>query len=163
MAKHTLSEAVKLTGKSRSTIHRRMADGQLSYERNDNGVRVVDTSELIRVFGELKPDMKLDTVCETVSKTRDETRNETGETSFLREKVELLEQRIEELRQDKERDREEYKRRDETQQAEKQKLLTLLERSQMQLDGTHLQIEDTRRRRTLWQRFRAVFIAQETV
>ena len=78
--------------------------------------------------------MKLDTVSETVSKTRDETPNETGETSFLREKVKLLEQRIEELRQDKEHDREEYKRREEILQAEKQKLLTLLERSQMQLE-----------------------------
>ena len=29
-----------------------MEDGQFSYKRNDNGVRVVDTSELIRVLGE---------------------------------------------------------------------------------------------------------------
>lgn len=32
-----------------------------------------------------------------------------------------------------------------------------------QLDRAYLQIEDMRRRRTVWQRLRAVFIAQETV
>lgn len=45
----TIAEAIKLTGKSRSTIQRYIAAGKLS--KTDKGI---DTSELIRVFGELQ-------------------------------------------------------------------------------------------------------------
>lgn len=55
MAKVNLSHAAKLTGKNRTTIWRHINSGRLSYERDRDGLPFVDTSELIRVYGELKP------------------------------------------------------------------------------------------------------------
>lgn len=49
MAQVNISQAAKLVGKSRTTIHRKINKGELSIS---NGL--IDTSELIRVFGELK-------------------------------------------------------------------------------------------------------------
>jgi hypothetical protein len=55
MAKVNLSQAAKLTGKNRTTIWRHIHSGKLSIERDRDGLPFVDTSELIRVYGELKP------------------------------------------------------------------------------------------------------------
>lgn len=51
MAKVGVTRAVKLTGKSKSTIQRAMKDGKLSFETGSNNRRVIDVSELERVFG----------------------------------------------------------------------------------------------------------------
>lgn len=55
MAWHTVQEAQKLTGKSRRTLYRDMASGRLSWEPEGDQARRLETSELIRVYGELKP------------------------------------------------------------------------------------------------------------
>lgn len=55
MAKVNLSQAAKLTGKNRTTIWRHIHSGKLSIERDRDGLPFVDTSELIRVYGELEP------------------------------------------------------------------------------------------------------------
>ncbi len=51
MAKVTLQRAAELTGKARSTIHRAMKSGKLSFERDATGTRLIDVAELERVFG----------------------------------------------------------------------------------------------------------------
>ncbi len=51
MAKVGATEAEKLTGVNRSTIHRAMKSGKLSYETDENGHKKIDVSELERVFG----------------------------------------------------------------------------------------------------------------
>jgi chromosome segregation ATPase len=51
MAKVGAQKAAALTGKSKSTIQRAMNDGKLSYDLDTNGYRVVDVSELERVYG----------------------------------------------------------------------------------------------------------------
>ena len=51
MAKVGAKRAAELTGKSKSTIQRAMKSGKVSYEVLDNNRRVVDVSELERVFG----------------------------------------------------------------------------------------------------------------
>lgn len=51
MAKVGAQRAAELTGKSKSTIQRAMDGGKLSFEVADNGRRVIDVSELERVFG----------------------------------------------------------------------------------------------------------------
>ncbi|NBX66681.1 MAG: entry exclusion 1 domain-containing protein [Proteobacteria bacterium] len=51
MAKVGAQRAAELTGKSKSTIQRAMNAGKLSYEIDANGRRLVDVSELERVFG----------------------------------------------------------------------------------------------------------------
>jgi hypothetical protein len=45
-----LSEASRLTGKPRSTIHRAMASGRLSYTLGADGARLIDPAELGRVW-----------------------------------------------------------------------------------------------------------------
>lgn len=53
MAKLNLSQAAKAVGKNRTTIWRHINTGKLSSERNNDGNPVVDTSELLRVYGEI--------------------------------------------------------------------------------------------------------------
>lgn len=54
MAWHSVRQALKLTGKARSTLYRDMAKGRVSYRTEPDGSRSVETSELIRVYGELR-------------------------------------------------------------------------------------------------------------
>jgi hypothetical protein len=54
MAKISISEAARLTGKSRTTLHRLIKTGELSTCHGARNARMVDVSELIRVFGPLK-------------------------------------------------------------------------------------------------------------
>lgn len=51
MAKVGAQRAAVLTGKSKSTIQRAMNSGKLSFELDQNKRRVIDVSELERVFG----------------------------------------------------------------------------------------------------------------
>lgn len=48
----TISEAARLYGKARSTIHRAIAAGRLSCSVRGDGVRVIQLAELIRLWGE---------------------------------------------------------------------------------------------------------------
>lgn len=54
MAKVSISEAARLTGKSRTTLHRLIKTGELSTCHGTRNARLVDISELIRVFGPLE-------------------------------------------------------------------------------------------------------------
>jgi len=49
----SISEAAELTGKTRRTIQRHVASGKLSRSVADGGRVGVDTSELMRVYGQL--------------------------------------------------------------------------------------------------------------
>ena len=53
MTKVSISEAARLTGKSRTTLHRLIKTGELSTCHGARNARMVDVSELIRVFGPL--------------------------------------------------------------------------------------------------------------
>jgi hypothetical protein len=48
----TISQAARLYGKARSTIHRAIGAGRLSSSVRGDGVRVIDLSELLRLWGE---------------------------------------------------------------------------------------------------------------
>lgn len=54
MAKVSISEAARLTGKSRTTLHRLIKTGELSTCYGERNTRMVDVSELLRVFGTLE-------------------------------------------------------------------------------------------------------------
>lgn len=54
MAWHSVTDAQKLTGKSRRTLYRDMAEGRITWEVRDNNRRYIETSELLRVYGSLK-------------------------------------------------------------------------------------------------------------
>ena len=53
MAKINISQAAKMTGKTRTTIYKKIKSGELSAELGSDGNRLIDTAELLRVFGEL--------------------------------------------------------------------------------------------------------------
>lgn len=53
MAKVSISEAARLTGKSRTTLHRLIKAGELSTCAGVRNAKMVDISELIRVFGDI--------------------------------------------------------------------------------------------------------------
>ena len=56
MAKVSISEAARLVKVSRPTIYKMINSGKLSYTsvvKHGKGIKVIDTSELIRVFGSL--------------------------------------------------------------------------------------------------------------
>lgn len=56
MAQLSVSAAARAVGKDRGTIHRYIKSGKLSTTRDAAGNTVVETSELLRVFGALKGD-----------------------------------------------------------------------------------------------------------
>ena len=51
MARVSISEAARLTGKSRTTLHRLIKAGDLSTCSGERNAKMVDTLELLRVFG----------------------------------------------------------------------------------------------------------------
>lgn len=53
MAKISISEASRLTGKSRTTLHRLIKAGELSSCSGVRNTKLLDTSEILRVFGTL--------------------------------------------------------------------------------------------------------------
>jgi len=53
MAQVSISEAARLTGKSRKTLHTYISSGKLTKVTDNQGKPKIDTSELIRVFGNL--------------------------------------------------------------------------------------------------------------
>jgi hypothetical protein len=82
MAKLNLSQAAKVVGRNRTTLWRHINSGKLSSERDRDGNPWVDTSELMRVYGELK------TVATQNSKIKQH--NETLTNSELIAVIELL-------------------------------------------------------------------------
>lgn len=85
MPKFTVAELSKKYGIARTSIYDRMKNGTISYEIDDKNRKVIDLSEMQRVYGtpDSKPTSKADST---------ETDNTT---------IELYKQLIEELRQDK--------------------------------------------------------------
>jgi len=56
MALLSISAAARASGKDRNTVKRYLKDGRLSSSKDASGNVVIDTSELVRVFGALKSD-----------------------------------------------------------------------------------------------------------
>ena len=77
MAELTLRDAAKQVGVSRATIYRAVSEGRLSATvRPHDGQKVVDTAELLRVFGSLKPRQ-----AETAGETAPRDRTRQAETA----------------------------------------------------------------------------------
>jgi len=100
MAKLNISQSARAVGVARITIQRYMAKGKLHWEANGAGKKVIDTAELLRVFGELKSDGDTPN---TMKQRSGKIQQDTPEkVLLLEEKVTSLEERITELKQDKE-------------------------------------------------------------
>lgn len=101
MALVSISEAARLTGKARSTLHKYIKQGRLSTTTDQNtGKKNIETSELIRVFGNISnlSATASDNVT-SVSKLQQETLNDT---QSLQAKLQLLEQENTHLKAEKE-------------------------------------------------------------
>lgn len=101
MALVSISEAARLTGKARSTLHKYIKQGKLSTTTDQNtGNKSIETSELIRVFGKISNSPTTDSDGVTnVSKLQKETPNTT---QSLQIKLQLLEQENAHLKAEKE-------------------------------------------------------------
>ena len=98
MAKVTVTEAARLAGIARQHLYRAYINtGKLSIDKDFNGRPVVDTSELLRVFGELKVSLDDDERRheETVKKTNENIVSH-HENNAKDEVISLLRQELEE-------------------------------------------------------------------
>jgi len=101
MALVSISEAARLTGKARSTLHKYIKQGKLSTTTDQiTSNKSLDTSELIRVFGKISTLKTTDSDSVTSeSKLQHATHNET---QSLQIKLQLLEQENTHLKAQKE-------------------------------------------------------------
>ena len=87
MAQLSISDAAKLVERDRKTLYRLIKEGRLSATQDATGARQVETSELLRVFGEIKqPETLSETPRDsraTVSMRQHETPNETVRVALL--------------------------------------------------------------------------------
>ena len=97
MACHTISEAATITGVNRRTIYRYIKSGKLSPTVTHDNKTVIDTSELLRVFGSLsQPEA---TECPTGSQdnTPEYVAKILAEMSQMRSEIERLTGKVNEL------------------------------------------------------------------
>jgi hypothetical protein len=143
MTKLSLIKAAELTGKSASTIHRAMKAGRLSFDINDHGERTVDASELFRVFPPKASE-------ETLEELRDDTSSNIARHAMQLENMEvelraertknaLLEQLLDEMRQERQAER-----------REKERLLSILEKHTLLLPKSQ---EETPQKKKRWWHF----------
>ncbi len=81
MARVSISEAARLTGKSRTTLHRLIKAGDLSTCSGERNAKMVDTSELLRVFGPFAP-VSVEQEEEQVSGQRDTVTSDHNEQAI---------------------------------------------------------------------------------
>ena len=104
MPELNLSQAARLYGKSRMTLHRHCGSGRITSRLSDDGQRLIDLSELIRVYGEppnrVTPDTpskpsRRDTPGDTPQSERDDLL--LRELQTLREQVTQLQEEVRKL------------------------------------------------------------------
>ena len=124
MSKLTLTEAVKVISVSQATLYRDLKKGKVSFETDGKGRRLIDVSELERVYGELKtPEQS-----EKGSENTAEAINYTSQTVSLtnndyQNKIARLETQVQDLKDQITAERE-----------EKTKLINLADRLQKQTE-----------------------------
>ncbi len=90
MAKVGAQRAAELTGRSKSTIQRAMKSGKISFEKDQNGRRVIDVSELERAFG-------LKQIEQSVQAQAEQELEKAGsmlETERMKMRVRMLEEQL---------------------------------------------------------------------
>jgi hypothetical protein len=95
MAWHTVKEAQQLTGKSRRTLYRDMSVGRLSWESDGDNARRLETSELIRAYGALKPLAQPD----SEKTAHGGTNLGTSDSALILAELKALREEVAELRQ----------------------------------------------------------------
>ena len=95
MAKVGAQRAAELTGKSKSTIQRAMNSGKLSYEMDANSRRIIDVSELERVFGLSSPSSQNNSSVSVEAELKKAT--DMLEMERMKMKIKMLEDQLENL------------------------------------------------------------------
>lgn len=95
MAKVGAQRAAVLTGRSKSTIQRAMNSGKLSYEIDQNDRRVIDVSELERVFGIKQTSLQSPAVPATIEAAAPvKTVEQAVEKEHMSMRIKMLEQQL---------------------------------------------------------------------
>ena len=82
-----IRKAAREWGVSRQTLYNKMKDGELSYSKDERGNRQIDSSEMVRVFGEPKPPKECEGAVLSVSQ-------DSQLVDLLREQLEKTEKRF---------------------------------------------------------------------
>jgi hypothetical protein len=118
MAKVNITQAAKMAGVSRGTIHNHIKSGKLSTEKTADGKPVIDVSELLRVFPNLV----------TPGTPKSDSTNVHASTSqiiiILNSQIERLQRDLDDERRARERDVDYYRR-------EHDRLMSLIENSRL--------------------------------
>ena len=122
MSKLTLTEAVKVISVSQATLYRDLKKGKVSFETDGKDRRLIDVSELERVYGELKTPEQSGKGSENPAETFiDTSQNVSLTNNDNQKKIAVLETQVQELKDQITAERE-----------EKTKLLDLADRLQRQ-------------------------------
>jgi predicted site-specific integrase-resolvase len=108
MALLSLTQAAAAVGKNRVTLHRYIKSGKLSCEKSAAGKVVIDTSELIRVFGDLKNSetTKQNDTKQSNDDLLQQLHDATEHIKWLMEKLDEERARSRKLEEEKEKERE---------------------------------------------------------
>jgi C4-type Zn-finger protein len=88
--KFTITQATRIVDKGRTTLNRHIKEGLLSVEKNDQGHKIVDASELLRVYG---PDLDFDLADGNKTKTRrSESQDDSGNAAVKELNEKLIDQ-----------------------------------------------------------------------
>ena len=122
MSKLRLTEAVKVISVSQATLYRDLKKGKVSFETDGKDRRLIDVSELERVYGELKTPEQSGKGSENTAETFiDTSQNVSLTNNDNQKKIAVLETQVRELKDQITAERE-----------EKTKLLDLADRLQRQ-------------------------------
>ena len=135
--KVNITQAVKLTGKSRTTLYNHLKSGKLSAEYDDVQNRSIEISELERVYGKLKNTNELDSI-DNAAKNVKFTQLDSSvlleqRIQFLQEKVDFLETELERERSRQRIQVDVLQQQLERERGEKEKLLGIVENQTKQI------------------------------
>ena len=106
MSKVTVKQAAQLTGKTKETINKATNTGKLSFSLNASGHKVIDVSELERIYTLVLSVDELGKHSKQVSRRQVESDSDiTAEVAVLREKLASSERMKEQLIAERERER----------------------------------------------------------
>ena len=138
MSKLTVSEAVRLVPVSQATLYRDLKKGKVSFETNGKDRRLIDVSELQRVYGELKTPEQSENRNGHIAETLNENSQTPSLTNNENDKIiTMLEKQVEEL-----------KDQIAAEKAEKTKLIDLADRLQKQ--NELLMLPSPKKKPSLW-------------
>lgn len=98
MACHTISEAASLVGVNRRTIYRYIKSGKLSSSVTHDNKSVIETSELLRVFGALSQPETENSPTGSQESNPEYVTAILAEMSQMRAEIEKLTGKVEELK-----------------------------------------------------------------